>query len=264
MFYRNCPECGKKLSYTRNSSLKKAEIKNSKCSECARPKNFKHSAETLRIISEKCTGYKHSDESLQKISKASSGKNNPMYGKKVYECWIKKYGKEIANKKQKELNEKRSKNMSGEKNPMYGRPSPEGSGNGWSGWYKNIYFRSILELSYLKYLFDNNIKFEIAEKRKYAIKYINNKGVEKNYFADFYLIDSQELIEVKPKKILNYLENKNKFLAAKQIYGDKFKILTEEHISKITKHEIDQLYLDKDLIWIERYDLKYKLLMETK
>jgi hypothetical protein len=32
---------------------------------------------------------------------------------------------------------------------MYGKPSPQGSGNGWSGWYKGKYFRSIMELSFI-------------------------------------------------------------------------------------------------------------------
>ena len=262
MYYRNCPKCGKELSYKNNGSFKKAILKNTNCAECAKPKDFKHSNETLRIISEKCKGYKHSQEALIKISNASKGKNNPMYGKSVYDCWIKKYGKEIADKKLKELSIKRSKNASGENNPMYGRPSPEGSGNGWSGWYKNIYFRSILELSYLKYLLDNNIKFEIAEKRKFAVQYFDNiSGNKKNYFADFYLIDSQELIEVKPKKILETSKNKEKFKAARDIYKDKFIILTEDDILKVTKDEIKKMYESKDLIWIERYEIKYKNLL---
>jgi hypothetical protein len=55
------------------------------------------------------------------------------------------YGKEKANKMKNNL----SILNSGSKNKMYGKPSPQGSGNGWSGWYKGWYFRSLIELSYM-------------------------------------------------------------------------------------------------------------------
>ena len=45
---------------------------------------------------------------------------------------------------------------------MYGRFSPRGSGNGWSGWYKEWYFRSLLELSYMI----NETKFNMGYWRK--------------------------------------------------------------------------------------------------
>ena len=43
------------------------------------------------------------------ICHESIKKFNPMYGKSVYSCWINKYGKDIADKKQKELNNKFAK-----------------------------------------------------------------------------------------------------------------------------------------------------------
>ncbi len=49
------------------------------------------------------------------------------------------------------LKEKHRQNAIGEGNNMYGRPSPQGSGNGWSGWYKERYFRSLRELMFLIY-----------------------------------------------------------------------------------------------------------------
>jgi len=58
-----------------------------------------------------------------------SGKNNGMYGKNNYKIWLKKYGKEEADKRMKEYRKKlknslkNSKNInnSGVHNPMYGR-----------------------------------------------------------------------------------------------------------------------------------------------
>ena len=259
MYYRNCPKCGIVLTYKTLATYRKAEKKNT-LGVCCTNHSHKHSEEMKNHLREKATGYKHTKESLQKISQASCGKNNPMYKKSVYDVWLYKYGKEIADQKQNALSIKRSKNSIGNKNPMFGRPSPQGSGNGWSGWYKNIYFRSLLELSYLKYLIDHNIAFEIAEKRKYSIKYINSYGKEKNYFADFYLIDTQELIEVKPKKLVNSPSNELKFAAARAKFN--FKIITEDECEKISKEEIKAMHESKDLIWIDRYEIKYQKLKE--
>jgi hypothetical protein len=47
------------------------------------------------------------------------------------------------------MKKKMSDSISGEKNFWFGKPSPVGSGNGWSGWYKGWYFRSLLELSFM-------------------------------------------------------------------------------------------------------------------
>lgn len=152
---------------------------------------------------------------------------------------------------------KRSKMNSGKNNPMYGKPSPQGSGNGWSGWYKGIFFRSILELSYIKYLIDNNIKFKNAEKKKYRVEYIDYKGNKRNYFPDFYLINSNEIIEIKPKKLIKSEINDIKFKAAKEKYGSKFKIITEDNIKKLNFNDIFKLIECGDLQFIKRYEEKF-------
>jgi hypothetical protein len=207
----------------------------------------------------------------QKIRIANSGNNNPMFNTNAYEIWIKKYGKTEADKlylertklkktyiPTKETRLKHSISVSGDKNPMFGKPAPQGSGNGWSGWYRNYYFRSILELSYLKYLLDNNIKFESGEKRDYKITYYDSfLRKKKNYFADFYLIDTKELVEIKPSTLINIIKNKDKFAAAKNNYGDKFKIITENDIKKLTSNEIILLYELGELIWLDRYKQKF-------
>ena len=141
---------------------------------------------------------------------------------------------------------------------MYGKPTPKGSGNGWSGYYKEYYFRSLLELSYLKYLIDNNIEFENAELQKYKIEYIFY-GKEKNYFADYFLTNTQELIEIKPKKLLKSQENIAKFKSAINKYGNKFKIITEDDINKL---ELEEIYLLKNncsIIFDKRYEEKFDI-----
>jgi group I intron endonuclease len=59
-------------------------------------------------------GKKCSEETRKKMSIAKKekyiGKDNPMYGKSLYDIWIKKYGLEETNKRKKALYEKRSLN----------------------------------------------------------------------------------------------------------------------------------------------------------
>jgi hypothetical protein len=54
-----------------------------------------------------------------------SGENNPMYGKNVYNIWINKYGKQIADEKLISSNNKKSIQSTGENNPIYGTTRPK-------------------------------------------------------------------------------------------------------------------------------------------
>ncbi len=175
--------------------------------------------------------------------------------------WVKKYGKNIADEKEQNRKQLISNAMKGKNNPMYGKPAPQGSGNGWSGHYKNTQFRSLLELYYLIYLIDNNIKFENGELKKHAIQYTKN-GLERNYFPDFYLIDTQEIIEIKPQLLINSYQNKLKFEAAKNKFGNKHVILTENEIVKIDLHDLYNMYINKQLIFDKRYEKKLLNIMK--
>lgn len=201
----------------------------------------------------------------QKMSEATSGENNPRYGvdvtkeqrermskAQIGKTYEDKFGKEGAI----EMRKKLSKALSGEKNPMYGKPSPQGSGNGWSGWYKGFYFRSILELSFLKVNLNENLKS--AEYIK--IPYIDYNGVKRNYLPDFILND-KELIEIKPLSLINSLENKLKFEAAKKYCEENnliFKVFTENDFKVLSIDEIRELKENNEIKFIERYEEKYK------
>jgi hypothetical protein len=105
--------------------------------------------------------------------------------------------------KAKEIKEKLSKAFSGEKNPMFGKPAPQGSGNGWSGWYKGWFFRSLKELSYMINIIERfNLKWESAEIKKYKINYVDWNGNNRTYYADF-IIENKYLVEIKPKCLWN-------------------------------------------------------------
>lgn len=73
-----------------------------------------------------------SKETMNYFSKIAKGKNNPMYGKTVYDTWVKKYGKEIADEKEKQKNERLSKSLSGENNPFYNKTHSEEQKKKWS------------------------------------------------------------------------------------------------------------------------------------
>lgn len=165
--------------------------------------------------------------------------------------WEERFGKEKAKK----IKQKLSDAFSGSKNNMFGKPSPNGSGNGWSGWYKGLYFRSMLELSFLVKNFNESLK----SAENISIEYIDYAGSERTYHPDF--IDCKFLIEIKPKNLINSKNNKLKFSAAKE-YCKKnnliFKIYTEDNINKLSNEEIKNLYMSKEIKFIDRYDSLYK------
>jgi hypothetical protein len=177
------------------------------------------------------------EEFRQKISELTKGKNNPMYGKSVYDVWVESYGKGIADEKMLEFKKKQSLNSSGEKNSMYGKPSPINSGNGICGWYKGWFFRSLLELSYMIYVIERfNIEWETGESEKYKISYTID-GKSKNYFPDF-VINKKYIVECKPKKLTLTSINQTKFEFAKKYCDDNGFIFKIRDIPKIKKEQL--------------------------
>ena len=174
----------------------------------------------------------------------------------LLELWTKKYGEDEAYRMLTETRKKQSANSSGKNNGMYGKPSPQGSGNGWSGWYKNWYFRSLLELSYVVLVLERfNIVWSGAETIK--IKYVDFNNVERNYFPDF-LLNNKYVIEIKPKRLFNSIQVIYKKNAAIKYCNDNnliYKIISPQ-ILKIS--EIRKKYLCGDIIFIDKYDKKFK------
>lgn len=212
-FSRSCPDCHAIIISKGWYNYKQSVIKNRVCKKCC----GKHRKELYSGINNPFYGKKHTTETKSKIREVnrnytktvefSNSVKNGMKGNtnrlSNYECWVKKYGKEEADQKLKDASLKKSKKSSGSNNPMYGKPSPKGSGNGWSGWYSGIFFRSLRELSYLVYLKENNIKFKTLENKEHAIEYVDYEGRKRKYFPDFMLIDLNEVVEIKPKRLWN-------------------------------------------------------------
>lgn len=238
-FTRECPVCKKILEYTNVKNRNQAEKKKQICMSCrqkeicSRPELRKrrseffknkyigsgnpfygkhHSNETKQKISKTKKGCKQSDEFKKKISNVTSGEKNPMYGRSVFSVWVEKYGEEEATKRQLEYIGKLSKRFSGKNNPMYGKPSPHGSGGGWSGWYKEWYFRSLRELSYMINVIEKK-GYKWSNGEKISIKYTDYNNKQRTYRPDF-LLNDRILIEIKPKELMETLSNKLKKEAA--------------------------------------------------
>lgn len=117
-------ESRKKISESKKG-FKHSEESKQKMSDNS--KGFKLSCLTKKILSQKLIGNKralgltHSEEFKQKMRDRMSQNNNPMYGNSFYKQWVKKYGKEEADKKFNDFKNKLQKNNTGKKNPFYGK-----------------------------------------------------------------------------------------------------------------------------------------------
>lgn len=280
-WYRKCPKCNSDVVHKNKRNRDRADKNKTVCAKCRailfgekhRGENNPffgktHTKKTIdkikktSLTSEKRKQYLEkikSEEHREMLSDRVSGENNPRYGRgSLYDIWLEKYGEDEAKRRDIEYKEKVSLKSSGKNNNMYGKPSPQGSGNGWSGWYKGWFFRSFHELSYMINVIEKeNLRWETAEKRKYKIKYIDFKGEERNYFPDF-LINGKKLVEVKPERLKNSKTVIIKSEAAEKFCkksGYKFEIVTP---TLLMDDEIKSLYLNKEIKFTERYEKKIK------
>lgn len=149
----------------------------------------------------------------------------------------------------------------GAANWQFGKPASQGGGNGWSGWYRKWYFRSLFELSFMiNYIEKNNLKWISAENKKYAILYNHYNGNIRHYFADF-LLNNNELVEIKPKKLISSPLVKLKIEAGERwckLNNFIYNIYTEENFNMLTNKEIQNLVESGKIKWLPRYEEKYK------
>ena len=213
------------------------------------------------------------DDFKKTMSKATSGKNNPKYGKKypgtgnhnsLYDCWLKKYGEDAAKDKLEKYRKTMSKATSGKNNGMYGRSPSKEAGNGYAGHYKNTYyFRSLLELSYLIIEIEGkNIKWESGEKKKYSMPYVDLNGEERTYKPDFCIIEENKIIEIKPERLQGLKDNIHKFEKAKKFYegiGYTYRVVDPPYVHYSV---FENLYLKGDIIFGKRNEDRFKQFLE--
>ena len=225
---RNSPRCVEywlEKGYSKEEAITEvSEIQKNNASKLYE----KYSKEDWKKFSNRCVEYwlekGYSKEEAEKIIS-----NNSKYYTSL-EQQIKLHGKDEGEKKWQEIQKK--KVHYGENNPQYGKPAPKGSGHGISGFYKNYYFRSLLEYYYIKQLeregvefYCNDVKSE-QEDNKIVVKMDNGK----NYIPDFRL--EKKVIEVKSeynKKTALTLYKEQQF--RKQYPDLEYEILTEKNIN---------------------------------
>lgn len=270
VYKRECPNCGCELNYNSRSNWQKAIKKKQICRQCTYlNRKIAYKGENNPFF-----GKKHKPETIAKMqlrehphvkeewfrrlrSEQCKGEKNPIYGTSNYEIWLKKFGKEKADELKEQCRDKKSKASSGSNNPMYGKPSPQGSGNGWSGWYKGWFFRSLRELSYVINVIEaNGLEWSSAEKKELRISYVDFAGHLRTYSADF-LVAGKKLIEVKPVKLFS-----SPTVRIKQEAAIDFCIqngLTYEIVDSpmLSDAEITKLYVDGTIQFTERYEKKF-------
>lgn len=255
MYNRICPSCGKDILYKSKYNKNTAEKLNKTCPSCVTINQHKNVNRKKKININNDT-FK-TEEYKNKVKHV--GDTNGMFGKSFYDKWLSKYGKDIADKKLIEFKAKQVFNNTGSKNSMYGKPSPTGSGNGWSGWYNSWFFRSLLELSYfINHIEKNNLQYECGEQQKYKIQYNTINGL-RNYFPDF--IIGNEMIEIKPKKLWNSENVIAKKIAAEKWCNENNKIYKLHEPIKINNEILIELYKSGKIKFTNKYEEKIKAWM---
>jgi len=265
-FKRKCPSCDKEIIYKNKTTFKRASSTNTKCMKCNNSGQNNpfygktHNDDIKNIFREnnlKNIDKYRSEEFRNKVSHHNKGNKNPMFGKSFYEVWVEKYGRDIADEKMNEFKIKQSINNTGENNSMFGRPSPNGSGNGWSGWYGKFFFKSLKELSFILMMEKEEIDIESAERKKFRIGYIDRDGNKRNYYPDFFIKEKKLIVECKPSHFFEseqVLLKKESALKFCEENGLTYKLIDPVNL---TNQNIKELY-DKGLIrFIDRYEKKY-------
>lgn len=254
MYKRICPICRKEISYKSASTGKNLERLNKPCRQCHM--KIHNSSTAMR----ECTSKRNRENNpvhtengrsamLKNFSKMR-GENNP-FCKGLVVLLREKYGNDDGIIKWKKAI---SDSTSGEKSHRYGKPVSLSCGKGWSGWYKNWYFRSSIELFYMINVIERfNLEWESAEKNELRISY-ELFGKKRTYVADF-LIAKKYLVECKPKLLMNSAQVKAKQAAANifcKEKGLKYK-LTAAH--KFSNKELLEMH-DNGIIEILESKLK--------
>lgn len=173
-----------------------------------------------------------------------------MQGKSVYQVWEEKYGADTADEKMSVLKNKRSENAKGRNNPMWGKSAPVGSGSGWSGWYSGIYFRSLLELSFMLQLEAEGVQYTSAECRRFRVKYFyQNK--ECTYYPDFYLPEEGIVVELKPFQRTQEGRFLAKQEAASKIFN--YRVVTDVDVKTISRSQLLELVQKERVTLIKRW-----------
>jgi len=202
------------------------------------------------------------EEFKLKMSSVTSGERNAMYGKchtqetkeKINllnkRSYVEKYGVERASI----IIRKLSEALSGEKNPAFGKIY-KNTGKSVKGYYKNKFFRSLLEYSFMKHLELMNVNLDDIDYENFLVPWINENGINRTYRPDFYHPSASVVYEVKQSYAVSYNELKHN--AARDYFKERkieFRIVTEKDFEKIS---FDVAIKDENVKWDERSFLPF-------
>jgi len=233
-----CDECGEKHNRTLGhyNKMKKQELFDKDyCNVCwrpilnSRPEKIEKMREGLKKVwsdpkkrqEMSVTMKQHCEETGRMI-----GDNNPMKNPDT----------------QKRVSETRSANMTPEERQKYSNATKKAWEEGkyidkkttQCKWYDYVdkngrihKCQGTWELAYAEYLDNNGIRFKSHFGK---IPYVDDEGVSHNYYPDFYLIDTNEYVDVKATYWL--ARQKRKFELLKEQSTEKILILTENELTK--------------------------------
>lgn len=209
---RKCPSCNNELTYKSKDTFNQANKKNSICKSCSTKKQY-------------------INDPLK-----NKGNKNGRYGKSIKQISIDKYGPDIGFKKYEQWSQKLIDHgfKEGPLNPSFGKSPNINSGKSYKGWYKNIFFRSTLELAFIfKYENENNYLPFTADDLKYRLSYIDGNGKLRTYVPDFIDFESKIVFELKCSAFISNELNIIKSKAAEDYYskiGFNYKLITEKDV----------------------------------
>lgn len=192
-------------------------------------------------------GKKHSIESNAKNAKAHYGKIASAETRKKMSKWH-------------QLHPKRGKD-----NPGYGKPCGFGSGWGWGGWYKGWHFRSLGELRYvIEEIEPSGLEWKSAEKKELRIPYVDDKGSDRTYCADF-IIDNVRLVEVKHKRLLEKDKNVIRKKEAGELFCKEHNLIYEMADSKhLSFQKLRTLVESGEVKLVEKWNERFKSMCKKK
>lgn len=117
------------------------------------------------------------------------------------------------------------------------------NGNHKHGYYNGFYYRSSYELKFLTLCERFNISLVSAENSTYRVMYYLNGNI-KFYYPDFYMVDHDLVIEIKPSSMIKYGSNITKITAARKRYGDGYLVVTEK-VLKLSPEEFYEYILSR-------------------
>ena len=213
--FRYCPVCNIKIDYLSRESCRNGERKNSLCRSCSTKQQY-----------------------ISNPNK-NKGNENGRFNKTLLEVMINKYG-DVDGKFKFDVWKKNMLATAGFKcginNPQYGKPSKINSVISYSGWYKNLYFRSSYELAFIiEYERKMGILPESAETKNIKIPYVIS-GKTHNYIPDFYCSINNRVFEIKPYKYIHSTTNILKHNAALNYFkksGISYVVFTEKELKII-------------------------------